>query len=72
VTEVPFADNPASDVTLAMCRLTGIFNVLGWPAISVPSGRDDAGMPVGLQLASLPWQESYCLAAAAVVEAASI
>jgi Asp-tRNA(Asn)/Glu-tRNA(Gln) amidotransferase A subunit family amidase len=29
-------------------------------------------MPVGLQLASLPWQESYCLAAAAVVEAASI
>ena len=35
-------------------------------------GRDDAGMPVGLQLASLPWQESYCLAAAAVVEAASI
>jgi aspartyl-tRNA(Asn)/glutamyl-tRNA(Gln) amidotransferase subunit A len=72
VTEVPFANNPASDVTVAMCRLTGIFNILGWPAISVPSGRDDAGMPVGLQLASLPWQESYCLAAAAVVEAASI
>ena len=55
-----------------MCGLTQIFNILGWPAISVPSGRDDADMPVGLQLASLPWQESYCLAAAAVVEAASI
>jgi aspartyl-tRNA(Asn)/glutamyl-tRNA(Gln) amidotransferase subunit A len=71
VTEVLFAGKQ-SDVTVAMCRLTGIFNILGWPAISVPSGRDDAGMPVGLQLASLPWQESYCLAAAAVVEAASI
>jgi len=72
VTEVPFAGKPAFDVTFAMCGLTQIFNILGWPAISVPSGRDDAGMPVGLQLASLPWQESYCLAAAAVVEAASI
>jgi aspartyl-tRNA(Asn)/glutamyl-tRNA(Gln) amidotransferase subunit A len=72
VTEVPFAGEPAFDVTFAMCGLTQIFNILGWPAISVPSGRDSAGMPVGLQLASLPWQESYCLAAAAVVEAASI
>ena len=55
-----------------MCGLTQIFNILGWPAISVPCGRDDAGMPVGLQLAALPWRESYCLAAAAVVEAAAI
>ena len=70
VTEVPFAGEEAFDVTFAMCGLTQIFNILGWPAISVPSGRDDAGMPVGLQLASLPWQESYCLAAAAVVEPA--
>jgi aspartyl-tRNA(Asn)/glutamyl-tRNA(Gln) amidotransferase subunit A len=72
VREVPFAGKPAFDVTYAMCGLTQIFNILGWPAISVPSGRDDAGMPVGLQLASLPWQESYCLAGAAVVEAAAI
>jgi aspartyl-tRNA(Asn)/glutamyl-tRNA(Gln) amidotransferase subunit A len=72
VREVPFAGKPAFDVTYAMCGLTQIFNILGWPAISVPSGQDDAGMPVGLQLASLPWQESYCLAAAAVVEAAAI
>jgi len=72
VDEVAFAGKPAVDVTYAMCALTQVFNILCWPAISVPSGRDDAGMPVGLQLASLPWQESYCLAAAAVVEAASI
>ena len=72
VTEVPFAGKDAFDVTFAMCGLTQIFNILGWPAISVPCGRDDAGMPVGLQLAALPWRESYCLAAAAIVEAAAI
>jgi aspartyl-tRNA(Asn)/glutamyl-tRNA(Gln) amidotransferase subunit A len=72
VTEVPYAGKPACNVTSAMCGLTQVFNVLGWPAISVPSGRDDAGMPVGLQLAALPWQERYCLAAAAVVETAAI
>ncbi|MGN6378282.1 MAG: amidase [Gaiellales bacterium] len=67
---VPFAGKPDEDVTVAMCGLTEIYNVLGWPAISVPCGRDDAGMPVGAQLAALPWQESVCIAAAAVVERA--
>ena len=31
--------------------------VLGWPALSVPVGRDERGLPVGLQLAALPEQE---------------
>jgi aspartyl-tRNA(Asn)/glutamyl-tRNA(Gln) amidotransferase subunit A len=65
---VPFAGNPDEDVTVAMCGLTEIYNVLGWPAISVPCGRDEAGMPAGVQLAALPWRESDCIAAAAVVE----
>lgn len=72
VPTVAFAGDPAMDVTYAMCGLTVIFNLLGWPAASVPCGRDDAGLPVGIQLAALPWREDHCLAAAAVVEAAAL
>jgi aspartyl-tRNA(Asn)/glutamyl-tRNA(Gln) amidotransferase subunit A len=66
--QVPFAGEPEVDVTSVMCGLTGVFNTLGWPAISVPCGKDSLGMPVGLQIAARPWREVDCLAAAAVVE----
>ncbi len=72
VRTVPYAGHPEMDVTYAMCGLTVIFNLLGWPAAAVPCGTDDAGMPVGIQLAALPWRERYCLAAAAAVEAAAL
>jgi aspartyl-tRNA(Asn)/glutamyl-tRNA(Gln) amidotransferase subunit A len=67
---VPFAGRPSVDVTVAMCGLTEVFNVLGWPAVSVPCGRDAAGLPVGAQIAALPWREADCLAAAGVIERA--
>jgi aspartyl-tRNA(Asn)/glutamyl-tRNA(Gln) amidotransferase subunit A len=67
---VPFAGAADVNVTTVMCGLTGPFNALGWPAVSVPCGRDSEGMPVGLQIAGRPWREEDCLAAAAVVEAA--
>jgi aspartyl-tRNA(Asn)/glutamyl-tRNA(Gln) amidotransferase subunit A len=69
---IPYAGRPDEDVTYAMCGLTVVFNMLGWPAISVPCGRDDAGLPAGVQIAALPWRERYCFAAAAVVEAAAL
>ena len=59
-----------TDVGVAMCAMTDVFNALGWPAITVPCGTDSAGMPVGLQIAALPWREADCLSPAAVVEAA--
>ena len=66
-TTASFAGNPNEDVTAAMLEMTGVFNVLGWPAISVPCGTDTMGLPVGIQIAALPWREADCLAAAAVL-----
>ena len=65
--EVPFLDKRDMDISAAMCTFTRVFNVLGWPAITVPCGTDALGLPVGLQLAALPWHETDCLAAAAVL-----
>ena len=72
VSTISYAGKPDVDVTHAMCGLTLVFNLLGWPAASVPCGRDNARLPVGIQLAALPWREDYCLAAAAAVEAAAL
>ncbi len=43
-------------------------NVYGLPAITVPCGFSSAGMPVGLQLTTLPGQEAELFAAAAHLE----
>jgi aspartyl-tRNA(Asn)/glutamyl-tRNA(Gln) amidotransferase subunit A len=40
------------------------FNLTGQPAISVPAGFDDAGLPIGLQLAGRPFEEEAVLRAA--------
>jgi aspartyl-tRNA(Asn)/glutamyl-tRNA(Gln) amidotransferase subunit A len=40
------------------------FNYLGLPAVTVPCGFDDRGLPVGLQLAARPFAEATLLRAA--------
>ncbi len=44
-------------------------NLTGHPAISVPTGYDGAGLPVGLQLIGRPWEEHRILQLAGAVEA---
>ncbi len=38
-----------------------IFNLLGFPALSVPMALDEEGMPVGVQLVGRPWEEEALL-----------
>jgi aspartyl-tRNA(Asn)/glutamyl-tRNA(Gln) amidotransferase subunit A len=52
----------------ASVAFTNPFNALGWPAISVPAGVNEAGLPLAIQLVAKPWDEATLLAAARAVE----
>ena len=54
-----------------LMRFTIPVNMSGLPAVSVPVGTGEAGMPVGLQLIGGPWDEAGLLYVAAVLEAAA-
>ncbi|NEP51259.1 MAG: amidase [Moorea sp. SIO3C2] len=47
------------------------FNATGLPAIAIPAGFDDKGLPVGIQLVGPPASEARLLALAAQLEAAN-
>ncbi|NEO07555.1 amidase [Moorena sp. SIO3I8] len=47
------------------------FNATGLPAIAIPAGFDDKGLPVGIQLVGPPASEATLLALAAQLEAAN-
>ncbi|MBA2568331.1 MAG: amidase [Actinobacteria bacterium] len=61
---------PADDLELreAMIRLTIPFNLLGWPALALPCGPAEDGLPASIQLAGR--DDSLVLAAGALLEAA--
>jgi aspartyl-tRNA(Asn)/glutamyl-tRNA(Gln) amidotransferase subunit A len=52
----------------ALTRFTGIFNMTGNPAISIPAGRDKSGLPIGLQLVGRVYDDAGLLAVAALLE----
>lgn len=47
------------------------FNLTGLPAISIPCGFTQAGLPIGLQLAASPWRERLLLRVARAYESAT-
>jgi aspartyl-tRNA(Asn)/glutamyl-tRNA(Gln) amidotransferase subunit A len=57
------------DVRLATTRLVRAVNLLGLPALSLPNGSDEAGMPVGLQIIAPPFAEARLLQVGAALEA---
>jgi Asp-tRNA(Asn)/Glu-tRNA(Gln) amidotransferase A subunit family amidase len=56
---------------LLLLRNTRPFNVWGLPAISLPCGFTADGLPIGLQIAAGPWQESMVLRVAHAYEQAT-
>jgi aspartyl-tRNA(Asn)/glutamyl-tRNA(Gln) amidotransferase subunit A len=54
----------------AMIRFTYPFNALGWPALALPCGSAEGGLPASIQLAAPLGQDSGVLAAASLLERA--
>ena len=64
----PEALRPAE---LRLLRNTRPFNVWGLPAISIPCGFTQSGLPIGLQIAGPPWREDLVLRLANAYEQAT-
>ncbi len=64
----PDALRPAE---LKLLRNTRPFNVWGLPAISLPCGFTQDGLPIGLQIAGPPWREDLVLCLAHAYEQAT-
>ena len=52
----------------ALTQYTRPYNITGFPAISIPCGFSDEGLPIGLQLAGRPFDELTVLRAAHAYE----
>lgn len=57
--------------TNSTARYTAAANGLGFPAVSVPCGFSDEGLPIGLQILAGPFEESKALRIAAAYESAT-
>jgi len=53
-----------------LTRFTAPFNLSGLPAISIPCGTTEAGLPIGLQIVAGKWKEREILRAAYAYEQA--
>ncbi len=60
-------DDPLSMYLSDVCTIPT--NLAGHPALSVPFGTDDAGLPIGVQILAPAFGEATMVAAAAVLEA---
>ena len=57
------------DTRMASTRFVRPFNVLGLPAVSLPCGTGELGMPVSLQIVGKAFSEAKILEAGACLEA---
>jgi Asp-tRNA(Asn)/Glu-tRNA(Gln) amidotransferase A subunit family amidase len=51
-----------------LTRLTALFNLTGWPALALPCGQAEDGLPASVQLAAPPGRDALVLAAGGALE----
>jgi len=56
------------ELTTAIMRFATAANLTGLPAITVPAGYDNAGMPIGFQVMGRAWQEGLLLRIASAIQ----
>lgn len=64
----PFRGADAVERARLLTRFTAPFNLSGLPALSLPCGYTQQGLPIGLQLVGAPWAETKVLRAAYAYE----
>jgi len=71
-TAFPLGSRTADPLSMYLCDVFAVAaNLAGIPALSVPCGRDGAGLPVGFQVHAPALREDVALRVASAVEAAS-
>jgi aspartyl-tRNA(Asn)/glutamyl-tRNA(Gln) amidotransferase subunit A len=61
VAEIGDEERPLIDV---VSRPTAVMDIVGLPAVTIPAGFDDNGLPLGIQIAARPYNELSCLSVA--------
>jgi len=67
-TAPPITGGDAVEQARRLTRFTAPFNLAGLPAISIPCGYDEQGLPMGLQMVGGAWKEAVLLRAARAYE----
>ncbi len=67
----PLAGADAVERARQLTRFTAPFNLTGLPALSLPCGFTQDGLPAGLQVVARPWDEARLIQAAYAYEIAS-
>ena len=57
--------------SIRVAPFAGLWNLAGFPAMSIPAGRTSSGLPIGIQLVAAPGNEARLIAVAAQLETAN-